>query len=66
MAKTTLPETYRTADWAEQYRDRYPIANRWAAGYGTIDHDLVTQMRVFELAERLALEQGEDRRQTFF
>lgn len=66
MPPTTLPETYRTADWAEQYRDRYPVANRWAAGYGAIEHRLTTQMRVFELAERLALEQGEERRQFLF
>lgn len=66
MAHQTLPETYRTADWARQYRDRNSTANRWAAGYGMIDHDLVTQMRVFELAERLALEHGEDQRDLFF
>ena len=66
MPQQTLPETYRTADWAEQYRDRTPAADRWARGYGVIDHSLVTQMRVFELAERLALEAGEDRKQQFF
>lgn len=66
MSRQTLPETYRTADWAEQYRDRYPEANRWAAGYGAIAHDLVTQMRVFELAERRVLAKGEAERPTFF
>ena len=66
MPQQTLPETYRTADWAEQYRDRNPAADRWAAGYGVIDHSLVTQMRVFELAERLALEGGEDKKEPFF
>lgn len=66
MVQTTLPETYRTADWAEQYRDRYPAANRWAAGYGAIEHSLVTQTRVFELAEGLVLEQGDDQRDRLF
>jgi len=66
MPQQTLPETYRTADWAEQYRDRNPAAARWVRGYGVIDHNLVTQMRVFELAERLALEQGEESKQPFF
>jgi phosphoketolase len=66
MPQQTLPETYRTADWAEQYRDRNPAADRWAGGYGVIDHNLVTQMRVFELAERLALEEGENQKKQFF
>jgi len=66
MTQHTLPETYRTVDWVEQYRDRYPEANRWAAGYGTIHHELTTQMRVFELAERMALEKGDRQRQLLF
>jgi phosphoketolase len=51
---------------AEQYRDRNPAANRWAAGYGMIAHELVTQTRVFKLAERLALEHGEQKREQCF
>jgi len=66
MPQQTLPETYRTAEWAEHYRDRYPEANRWSAGYGAIQHELVTQMRVFELAEGLALEHGDDHRRVLF
>ncbi len=66
MPQQTLPETHRTADWTNQYRDLNPAANRWAKGYGVIAHDLVTQMRVFELAERLGLDHGEDRKDEFF
>lgn len=39
---------------AAQYRDDDPQFARWAAGYGVIQHTALTQVRVHELAARLA------------
>lgn len=55
MAADTPAERIRTAAWVEAYRARHPGADRWAAGYGTIDHDVETQARIFDLAESLSL-----------
>lgn len=66
MSTQRLLETSRTAKWAEQYRDRYPEASRWAAGYGSIAHKTITQVRIFELADKLALTHGDQQRQRLF
>ena len=36
------------------YRKHHTAANRWAAGYGPIQHTLETQDRVFAMAELLS------------
>lgn len=66
MSAPSLLETHHTDEWAEQYRDRFPGADRWAAGYGPIEHETTTQIRIFELADRLALAHGDRQRQRLF
>ncbi|MFW6126013.1 MAG: xylulose 5-phosphate 3-epimerase, partial [Chloroflexota bacterium] len=43
----------RTEQWVELYRKNNPAADRWAVGYGAIDHSVETQARVFSMAELL-------------
>ncbi|MBI2869826.1 MAG: xylulose 5-phosphate 3-epimerase [Chloroflexi bacterium] len=40
-------------EWVGLYRRRNPAAERWAAGYGVIEHTPQTQHRIFRLAELL-------------
>ena len=47
-------EAIRARHWVALYRKRNPVANRWAAGYGPIQHTVETQARVFAMAEMLA------------
>ncbi len=44
----------RTEEWVSLYRCNNPAADRWAAGYGVIEHTVETQARVFTMAELLA------------
>ena len=44
----------RTEEWVNLYRKSNPAADRWAAGYGPIEHTVETQARVFAMAELLA------------
>ena len=44
----------REEEWVTLYRKRNPSADRWAKGYGPIDHSVETQARVFAMAELLA------------
>jgi phosphoketolase len=44
-------ERVRRAERVAQYRRLHRDADRWAAGYGPIDHSIETQDRVFGLAE---------------
>lgn len=48
-------QNMRTEDWVGQYRKKNPEADRWAKGYGPIQHTVETQARVFSMAERLAV-----------
>src|SRR3990172_6941081 len=41
-------------EWVELYKSKNPAADRWAAGYGAIDHSIETQARVFAMADLLA------------
>jgi phosphoketolase len=43
-----------TGEWVNLYRRNNPTADRWAAGYGVIQHTVKTQARVFKMAEQLA------------
>jgi len=45
----------RQAEWVAVYRRRHPAADRWATGFGMIEHTSQTQARVFALAETLAI-----------
>ena len=52
--KTNAEEDIRREEWVSLYRKKNPVADRWAAGYGPIDHTAETQARVFSMAEMLA------------
>jgi phosphoketolase len=40
-------------EWVKQYYKKYPMADRWAKGYGVIQHSIETQARVFQMADSL-------------
>ena len=46
-------ETIRKQEWVDLYRRNNPEAERWAKGYGPIQHSVETQARVFVMAELL-------------
>jgi phosphoketolase len=46
-------ERVRMDAWIAQYRARNEAADRWAQGYGAIEHQPETQARVFAMAEAL-------------
>lgn len=48
-------EAIRIQEWVESYRKKNKAADRWAAGYGVIEHSVETQYRVFNMAENLAI-----------
>ena len=50
-AELTVDRERSVAD----YRKAHPPADRWAAGYGVIEHNSETQARVFAMADALAL-----------
>jgi phosphoketolase len=43
------------AEWVGLYRKNNPAADRWAAGYGPIQHTLETQARLMAMAEILTV-----------
>lgn len=45
----------RQEEWVDLYRKSHPEADRWAKGYGPIQHETETQARIFAMAEMLAL-----------
>lgn len=47
MTQTKSATAIRQADWVEHYRQKHPAAERWAVGYGQIDHSVEIQARVF-------------------
>lgn len=55
MSPTDTFTPTRQAELAQQYRQQNPAADRWAAGYERIQHNLETQARVFDMAERLKI-----------
>jgi hypothetical protein len=48
-------EAIRMEESVVAYRERNKAADRWAAGYGVIEHSVETQYRVFNMAENLAI-----------
>lgn len=54
MAQTESAQTVQRQERVALYRQRHAAADRWAAGYGPMQHTLETQDRVFTMAERLA------------
>jgi len=54
MTKTQNIETVRRDDRTDLFREKHPGADRWAAGYGQIEHTPETQERIFCMAEILA------------
>jgi len=53
MSESKNAQEIRNEEWAALYRRRNSAADRWAAGYGAIDHTVETQAKVFALAEFL-------------
>jgi phosphoketolase len=54
MSRQENVEALRGQERVALYRRRNADADRWAAGYGAIEHSLETQDRVFAMAELLA------------
>jgi hypothetical protein len=54
MSHREKVENIREEEWVTLYRKRNPSADRWAKGYGPIDHSVETQARVFAMAELFA------------
>jgi len=54
MAESKNVQEIRNREWVALYRKKNRPADRWAAGYGPIDHSVETQARVFAMAELLA------------
>ena len=44
---------YVRTPWAAAYRRDHAEADWWAEGFGTVEHSLETQERVFRMAEQL-------------
>ncbi len=53
MLKSESADAVRKQEWVALYRKKNPGAERWAAGYGVIQHTVDTQARVFAMAELL-------------
>ena len=54
MAESKNVQDIRNREWVALYRKKNPPADRWAAGYGPIDHSVETQARAFAMADLLA------------
>jgi phosphoketolase len=52
---TSSTDAVRIEDWIARYRQRDSNADRWARGYGAIQHQLETQARVFAMADALSI-----------
>jgi phosphoketolase len=55
MSETEKTDRIRTEEWVALYRRKHPDANRWAKGYGSIQHSLETQARIFAMADLLKI-----------
>ena len=55
MPQSIHAKEIRMAEWVAHYRQQHPAADRWAAGYGRIQHTIETQARVMMMAEALAV-----------
>ncbi len=53
MPQSEKTEVIRMEEWATLYRKKNKAADRWAVGYGPIQHSIETQARVFAMAELL-------------
>jgi len=54
MSESKNVEEIRNQEWVSLYRRKNRAADRWAVGYGPIDHSVETQARVFAMADLLA------------
>ncbi|HHP7232047.1 MAG TPA: hypothetical protein ACFCUY_14460, partial [Xenococcaceae cyanobacterium] len=64
MSQTPTVEKIRQFESIDLYLQEHPDAEKWAAGYGQIQHTPETQQRVFAMAELLQ-EQGFSRESLF-
>ena len=53
MSKREDIDNIRREEWVDVYRRKNSEADRWAKGYGAIEHSVETQARVFAMAELL-------------
>jgi phosphoketolase len=53
MQGTEQSTAIRREEWVALYRRNDPAADRWAGGYGSIQHSIETQARVFAMADIL-------------
>lgn len=53
MNRSEKAELIRTEEWVNLYRKKNRAADRWAAGYGPIQHSVETQTKVFAMADLL-------------
>lgn len=66
MTQAHQIETIRRREWIDFYRQQHPAADKWAAGYGRINHSLATQARLFTAADWLVAKGSfQDEKQLF-
>jgi hypothetical protein len=53
MPQSENTKAVRIEEQVRLFRRKKPAADRWAAGYGSIQHTIETQARIFELAHTL-------------
>ncbi|MBN2250664.1 MAG: xylulose 5-phosphate 3-epimerase, partial [Candidatus Altiarchaeota archaeon] len=53
MSKREDIDNIGREEWVNLYRRKHPEADRWAKGYGPIEHSSETQARIFGMAELL-------------
>ena len=56
MSQSQTAMDLRTEEWVALYQKNNRDADRWAAGYGAVQHTVETQSRVFSMADLLRLE----------
>lgn len=56
MSGNKHTEEIRREQWVDHYRRRNEAADRWASGYGVLQHTVETQARIFAMADSLALQ----------
>jgi hypothetical protein len=53
MPQSENTKAVRAEEMVWLFRQKDPAADRWAAGYGPIQHTIETQARIFDMAHTL-------------